>query len=325
MIPETEHSMDKKPLLKVHFTDFWTGFDPEENFFINILRALYDVHIDSVNPDILFYSYKGKEFLKYRCNRVFFTGENIRPRLSDCDYALCFDFAANPRIIRLPLYVLYKGFEKLIVPKNIDNIIAQKNKFCSFIVSNKYAPKRIEFFNKLSKYKKVDSGGRYLNNIGYNIDDKLEFLNPYKFDIAFENSSYPGYTTEKIMQPMVAGSIPVYWGNPLVDRDFNSKSFINWHDYGSDEAVIEKIIELDTNEDKYREMLAESWLTGNITNKYNDLSNIKQELKSIVIDAQTHTPVGTIAVRRIVSVVYNCYVRPVENATIKLRRKIVGF
>ena len=37
--------------------------------------------------------------------------------------------------------------------------------------------------------------------------------------IAFENSSFPGYTTEKIFEPMLEGSIPIYWGNPRVDED----------------------------------------------------------------------------------------------------------
>ena len=85
----------------------------------------------------------------------------------------------------------------------------------------------------------------------------MEFLKPYKFNIAFENTSYPGYTTEKVMEPMVVGTLPIYWGNPLINMDFNTKSFINWHDYGSDEAVINKLIELDQNDQKYRNMLSE--------------------------------------------------------------------
>jgi len=313
-----------KPVLKVHFTDFWVDFDPENNFFINILRESFLVEIDAVNPDILFYSYKGNNFLNFDCNRVFFTGENIRPRLFDCDYALCFDYSSNKRIIRLPLYVLYKGFETLVNPKDVDLMLSQKSKFCSFVVSNRYAQKRISFFKKLSKYKKVDSGGGYLNNIGYPVVDKSEFLKPYKFNIAFENTSFPGYTTEKVMEPMVAGSIPIYWGNPLINQDFNTKSFINWNDYGSDEAVIERIIELDQDEEKYRKMLAEPWLTGNMFNQYNDINKIEEKFKSIIIDARLNTPVGTMAMKRIFSLSFNHIILPLNRNLIKLRKKVVG-
>jgi alpha(1,3/1,4) fucosyltransferase len=314
-----------KPVLKIFFTDFWRGFNPEENFFINSLRESFSVEIDPVNPDVLFYSYPGTQFLKYKCNRVFYTGENIRPHLFDSDYALCFDFSDDKRIIRLPHYVLYPGFDDLLLPKDIDKIVEQKTKFCSFVVSNKFASKRIEFFKKLSKYKKVDSGGKHLNNIGYGIQDKYEFLKPYKFNIAFENISFPGYTTEKVMQPMVVNTIPVYWGNPLVNKDFNTNSFINWHDYGNDDDVIEKIIEIDTNETLYRQMLAQPWLVDNKPNPYNDLNVIKQNINSIIYDARTNSPVAINPGKQIQSYLYNYFICPLSQNLLKLKRKIFGY
>jgi glyoxylate carboligase len=54
-----------------------------------------------------------------------------------------------------------------------------------------------------------------MNNIGYIVDNKRQFQSEYKFSIAFENNAhrpqYPGYTTEKIMEPMTVNSIPIYW------------------------------------------------------------------------------------------------------------------
>jgi hypothetical protein len=49
--------------------------------------------------------------------------------------------------------------------------------------------------------------------------------------------------------------IILYWGNNLIDKELNTNSFINWYDYGSDEKMIEKIIELDNNDKLYLEML----------------------------------------------------------------------
>ena len=63
------------------------------------------------------------------------------------------------------------------------------------------------FINELSKYKTVDNGGNYQNNIGrripYNIHDKIVFLREYKFSIAMENSKTLGYITEKLVEAYV--------------------------------------------------------------------------------------------------------------------------
>lgn len=83
-------------------------------------------------------------------------------------------------------------------------------------------------------------------------------MKKYKFTIAFENSSSNGYTTEKLYQPLQSFSVPIYWGNPLVVRDFNPKAFINCNDFDNDfDAVIERVKELDNDPDKYLAMLRE--------------------------------------------------------------------
>ena len=74
-------------------------------------------------------------------------------------------------------------------------------KFCNFVYSNSgnCDPIREAFFHQLCKYKKVDSGGKYLNNIGKAVGDKLQFIKDYKFTIAFENSSCSGLYYRKII------------------------------------------------------------------------------------------------------------------------------
>jgi len=82
----------------------------------------------------------------------------------------------------------------------------------------------------------------------------MDFIKDYKFVIAFENSSYPGYTTEKIIQPFIAQSIPIYWGNPRVSNDFNENAFIDATNQSFQDAI-QQIIEIDNNDDKAIEML----------------------------------------------------------------------
>lgn len=295
--------------LKVNFTDFWGIFKKTDNIFWNLLSRKYELEL-SDNPDILFYSYFGHEHRKFNCLRVFFQGENFRPNFNECDFAFSFDYTPdNPRNYRLPLYYLYDDVNKLTLPKDPEKIASEKTKFCAFVVSNKFSAKRIQFFKKLSKYKKVDSGGLIFNNIGYQVGNKVDFLKPYKFTIAFENSSYPGYTTEKIFEPMLVNSIPVYWGNPLVNQDFNTKSFINYNDFKNDEEVIERIIEIDKNQDLYYEMLKQPYFENNSINEYIREENIMKQLELIGESVEQIVPVAQ-------------RVKPVPMSLIHLNRKL---
>ena len=246
-------------MLKVKFVDF---SDPStRNTTMAILKEEFGEVQECDDPDFLFYSVFGQEHLKYDCVRIFWTGENIQPDFNVCDYAVGFSYMTyEDRYKRIPLYYFFTpDYEKarkkhLITEKEIAN----KTQFCNFIYSNGNAsPEREEFFELLSNYKKVDSGGRYRNNIGGPVEDKYEFQKNYKFSIAFENSSTSGYTTEKILQAFSACTIPIYWGNPNVGKDFNEKAFINCHNYKSFEEVVEVVRKIDEDDELFRQYLHE--------------------------------------------------------------------
>ena len=177
-------------------------------------------------------------------------------------------------------------------------LYTQKKKFCAFLVSNQNCSDRIEFFQKLSKYKKIDSMGNYLKNTELPLDLLKKYKQPadgkyfhfdfslfnqelfrdYKFVICFENSFSESYITEKLPNVMMANSIGIYRGASNVGKFFNTKSFINYDDYGSHEAMMEKIIELDQDDEKYQKMLEEPFFVNNelpscIKNFEEDLMN----------------------------------------------------
>ena len=252
-----------KKTIKIFFVDFWAGFDPKDNFFIKRLELYYTVILDS-KPDYLFYSLNGTENIKYsNCIKIYFSGENDVPNFNLCDYALSFHYITfADRHFRFPLYNLYKCFEQVTHSElnSNDFSVFLNRKFCNFLVSNSTGadPMREQFFKKLCEYKKVDSGGRFLNNIGDSVPDKFEFIKSYKFTIAFENSSASGYTTEKLIEPFAARSIPLYWGDPDVHLDFNKKAFICVSDFENIDDAIKEIIRLDTDDQAYIKMLSES-------------------------------------------------------------------
>ena len=248
----------KKKSIKIKFVDFWPTFDKKDNFITRVLSERYEIEF-SDEPEYLFYSCMGEEYLKYDCIRIFYTGENLRPDFNICDYAIGFDYIEfEDRYLRFPQFMLHEYDKDLesVINKQSQQVVSKDKKFCNFIYSNSATScPRGEFFEQLCKYKKVDSGGKYLNNIDYVVDDKFEWQTNYKFTIAFENSSTNGYVTEKIFQAFSAGTIPIYWGNPRIAEDFNEKAFINCHAYNSFDEVIEKVRELDQNEEAYLEML----------------------------------------------------------------------
>lgn len=272
-----------KKKIKIDFSDFWGGFDKTNNYFYNLLKEEFDIVITN-NPDYLFFSVFGNKHLNYKCNKIFYTGENMAPPLHYCNYSFSFDYLDDERNYRLPHYLLYDGYYELQRPKIIDENLA-KRKFCNFIVSNNGCQERNSFYTELSKYKKVDSGGRFANNIGYAVDNKVTFQSEYKFSIAFENNAYrpqhPGYTTEKIMEPMTVNSVPIYWGNPEIGKEFNTKSFINFYDFDSVDSVINYIEYLDNNDKKYLELLNQPWFDNYKIPESNKIENIKSFLYKI--------------------------------------------
>lgn len=252
-------------MVKIFFSDFWEGFNNTDNFIFNNLKRIREDIVFDSNPDFLFYSSQGSKYTSFKnCVRVYYTGENDVPNFNNCDYAMSFhpiDF--GDRHLRFPLYLLYDNcFEQIRREKNVSLELANR-KFCNFVYSNsKLAdPFREYFFHELSKYKKIDSGGRLLNNVGTLVADKKSFIQNYKFTIAFENSSVKGYTTEKIIEPMVMNSMPIYWGNPQVNLDFNEDSFIWIKEKSKIKEMIDYIVFLDENADEYLNKLSLPWLT----------------------------------------------------------------
>lgn len=243
-----------KKKIRCWFTDFWTEDAYKKESSLKILFSEYDIILDAEHPDYLFYSCFGYEHLKYgHCIKIFWSGENIIPDLNLCDYAIALtDTVCHDRIFRFYLTTIYDSDTAYL---KMDREKLLQRKFCNFVYSNTKwsAPYREQIFRKLSEYKRVDSGGGFLNNIGYNVSDKLKFQSEYKFSLAIENSSLYGYTTEKIYHPFLSRSLPVYWGNPNVGAYYNTGSFVDVMSFPSLEDAIEEIIRLDKDDEAYLE------------------------------------------------------------------------
>lgn len=251
--------------IKIDFVGFWPEFNKQDNFIYNKLKCKYNVQI-SENPDYVISSCFSSEYLKYDCIRIFYTGENISPDFNVFDYAIGYDYLQfEDRYMRLPNYFITDTYADDMVrmqEKHLynENILDTKEEFCSFVVSKGEGyvdPRREEFFKLLCRYKKVNSGGRFLNNIGLpeGVSDKFSFQKKHKFAIAFENVSHNGYTTEKIVQAFAAKTVPIYWGDPKISEVFNKAAFIDCSQYKDFDTVISFIRKLDQDDKLYLKML----------------------------------------------------------------------
>lgn len=319
-----------KKKIRCYFVDFWTGFNYQNHF--GYLFDEYELVFDKEHPDYLFYSCFGDEHLFYDdCIKIFFSGENVIPDLNICDYAVCLsDLQSGDRICNHYLQLYSRG--RNIVKFDLKPEELLNRKFCNFVYSNSKLsdPYREKIFKALSKYKRVDSGGSFLNNMGGRVKDKLLFQREYKFSLAIENSSQPGYTTEKIYDPFLAQSLPLYWGNPNISSDYRPNSFVNLMQFSSVEEAVEEIIRLDKDDTAYLEMVTTPfWPYGNSFEEFYDveIEKMKAFFRSVfdqpIEEAGRHTEYGwnrynTIQKKRIASISNH----PICKMMISVYRKI---
>lgn len=251
--------MMTKPKLKLGFTDYYKTLD---DFFMSVLSKAFDIERNDQDPDYLIFCDEtfGQNNLKYDPNKVikiFFTGENRRPWNYSCHHAISFDHLDGSQFYRLPLYVLDNWVQtKNGVPNMlrlpVENVkYDDREWFCGFVAGNGASEYRNRIFHVLNEYKPVMSGGTLFNNIGgalpRDVMSKINFFRKCRFSLCFENSSWPGYCTEKIMHGLIARTVPIYWGSPTVTMDFQEGSFISRHDFVSDNEFIDAIIKMDQN------------------------------------------------------------------------------
>jgi hypothetical protein len=56
---------------------------------------------------------------------------------------------------------------------------------------------------------------------------KAETLGKYTFALCFENMILKGWITEKIFDCLLTGTIPIYWGEPEIERYVPPECFID--------------------------------------------------------------------------------------------------
>jgi hypothetical protein len=242
-------------------------WDPENNIITEMLRKHYDVQL-SDDPDYVFFSDYGSDFLSYDSIKIYVALEFISPDFTLTDYAIgMHNLQFEDRYIKLPPMMYYW------YPYPKDNVLERSNftkqdmekkeYFAVFVHSSETGLVRNAFFDKVNGYKKITSGGRFRNNIGYFIKDQKELISKSKFYFAMENTE--NADSHRLSEAFYNKAMAIYWGDKSIGKMFNTKAFINCHEYENFDDVLGRIKEIDTNDDLYISMMRQPVLADGFT------------------------------------------------------------
>lgn len=239
---------------KVFFDEFWPGFQYENDpIFGTFLREHYDfdvvmnreeadiVFVSWYSPDMPTHIYHKKIRDNYKGTFVYYTAEHDGAGLRKeqqvdfeiYDYVISHYRISSSQHIWMPNYLRKHGLNVFSKVNELydNNCRLAKPKTVQFCYSNESCQKRNNDLHLLQSMIHVDCGGKLFNNMeGYLPRDTklyISALSEYQFIMTYENSSFPGYTTEKLVEAYMAGSVPIYWGDPLVNDIWDENTMIN--------------------------------------------------------------------------------------------------
>ena len=285
-------TFETKPDIPITLHSFWSEKDYQNiiHLFSSVLSSVknykeiqvysvFDKPPSTKEPDVFYVQYSGES--NFHNPEIF--DINFIPEIpTSTNKVFVFPYASFQTLInaKSPDY----NIERFLEPRKYTN----PDKFCLFSVGNSSCNQRNHFFQELSTYKKVDSCGSYMNNLGYNCPgghsspEYLDFISQYKFMICFENTSQPNYFTEKLMNAYYGGTIPIYWGDPLIFDKVNSDAILYLKpDFTKNDVsdLIKEIIRLDNDEDAYRKKFdCPLFLNGKLPDCF-DVDNISDKIK----------------------------------------------
>ncbi len=203
--------------------------------------------------------------------KVFFSGENLHdPRWleyadgllgdKDCRLSLGFDHTDDDRYLRFPLWLTYV-FEPSLDEQKIRERCAQlrypeigkREKFACLIARADTSGLRTGMYNAMNVVGNVDCpSGLFHNDDSLKeqfADDKVAYMQQYRFNICPENTNADGYCTEKVFEAIAAGCIPVYWGNnnQPESKILNQDAIIFWNKENGGKNAIKRIKELNAD------------------------------------------------------------------------------
>jgi hypothetical protein len=251
---------------KIIYKSFWTDDKYVLDKYFNTIIS--EEVLNKYNKIIIFSVFADGPFIKEdNTLYIHYSGEPFYHKNDIYDLYLVADKTNYKNVIAIPLmqYELALLNEDLIYKLKNPRVYNNKTKFALFVNSNGSCDIRNNFFFKLNDIKKVDAAGSLFNNMDgisapRDREEYFNFAKEYKFQLCFENNSVDYYLTEKILNAYINNTIPIYWGCPQVFELLNKKAFLCLPPEPTEEDIqklIDKIIEIDNNDELYKEIFNE--------------------------------------------------------------------
>ena len=249
----------------IKYINFWNKNQYIKNYIDFIEFGLKKCNIDTIidnnckNPDILISSVFGnpESLSDYNSKKTFIiliTGENTQQKVFrkwnydnlsskyNIGAYISFDKIETSKRFRVPNWIYdYRLFTdedshvKQCICLNERKNLENRKKQIS-IVNSHGRNFRSHFYDKCNQSNiAVSCGGNFKKN-----DDDLqklelyknrklakrEYLSQFVFNLCCENSNTKGYCTEKLLECVISGCIPIYWGDYDNEEIFNQERII---------------------------------------------------------------------------------------------------
>ncbi|KAM4642718.1 4-galactosyl-N-acetylglucosaminide 3-alpha-L-fucosyltransferase FUT5-like [Discoglossus pictus] len=150
------------------------------------------------------------------------------------------------------IYTPYGWIEPLKEPQIF--VIPTKSKLVSWVVSKWYpGTPRIAYYEMLKKHITIDVYGKKHKSLSFK--DFHQTLSQYKFYLAFENSIYKDYITEKLWRnALYSETVPIVLGTSRknYERFLPGDAFIHVDDFSSPMELAHFLLELDKDDKRYK-------------------------------------------------------------------------
>lgn len=220
--------------------DAWVVFDdvPEDDFRCNVSpEKVFFISAESSYPEDWFLGQARHSFLS-QFSYVNTCHPTLHPKATFSAPFLPWMINANHGSVFSPHARDIGFFNKLEAVKKSKLISV----FCS---SKEWRPEyrlRLQFVEYLKRHFGEDL--EWFGNGVNEIPEKWDGLAPFKFTLVLENRSDRGIYTEKILDPFLSLTEPIYWGDPNIRTvlPISQENLIDIRDFQGSRAAIERII-----------------------------------------------------------------------------------
>jgi len=124
--------------------------------------------------------------------------------------------------------------------------MSDRSAHISLIASEKATTEGHKLRHRIANWVSIRHPEVRLLGRGYHpFEERSEGFLPYRYSVVIENCQRDGYFTEKLIDCLLCGTVPIYWGDPAVGKYFDMAGII----YCEDEAQLRDAIASATVED----------------------------------------------------------------------------